>query len=332
MSPTLRASTSIGPSSAWRSALSSRSSIAWRTREGSARRTTSSATVHEIVRPSALARDAYAVQTLPTRSWRSTGILRTGRRPPRTRARTSRSSASRTRRSASADAFRRASRISSGSVAFAAARSSSIFSTASGVRSSWLAWSRNRPSRRNASSSRASNALRVEPSLESSSSAGESCSRRSSSDSEMALASRRIRSTGRSAAAARIQPPNDTMASAAEPNTASRSVSRASDSFRSPSVDPTTTNSDSPGRRTGTVRSRTGSSTPATRVVSEAGPFAADRSSAGDTMGAAATPRLVSTMRPEGDRTWANASSGSIRLPPATITEGSCRAIAARMT
>ena len=45
-------------------------------------------------------------------------------------------------------------------------------------------------------------------------------------------------------------------------------------------------------------------------------------------MATASTPGLESRMPPDGVSTCAKASSGSIRFPPAAITDGSCRRIA----
>ena len=233
-------------------------------------------------------------------------------RPRSARARTSRSSAMRTRWLTSPEAPWRASWRSSRLRPSTSAESTSAFRIVSGVRSSWLASSTNRRSRSSAAWSRSKVTFRVTASRASVSSVWGTGSRRVGSDAEMASASRRIRSTGRRAAPASSQPISDDRRSATGKATANRMRAWSSASWLSLSVAPTTTNARCPAAVTGTIKSRDVIEARGGRSVHERGSSQAASSRAG-TSAARATAGVVSTIRPEGVSTWANASSASIR-------------------
>ena len=134
---------------------------------------------------------------------------RIGSRPSSARATRRRSSASRVRRSVSSAAERSAASSSSRERGWRSAISSSVFSSASGVRSSWLASSTNRRSCSRADCRRPSISLSVSASRESSSRVGGTGRRFSGVEAPIAAARRRIASTGRSAAAATGVPGED---------------------------------------------------------------------------------------------------------------------------
>ena len=133
----------------------------------------------------------------------------------------SRSSARSTRRSVSSAADPTAARSCSAVRGRRSASSSSVFRSASGVRSSWLASATKWRSRSSAASSRASISLSVSARSRISSRLGGTGSRAPGVVAEIALARRRIDSTGRSAAAARRYPPSVARSSPIGPATRS---------------------------------------------------------------------------------------------------------------
>ena len=193
---------------------------------------------------------------------------------------------------------------------------------ASGVRSSWLARSTNRPSRSNASSSRSSIEFNVEPNRESSSSAGGTGRRRSSSDSEIA-GSLLAHPLDRSERCARQHPPGTRHDDERDRSEQGQQQRRPADRL----VAVAEVRPDHDEQRSRPPLGRDGQEPdgivdPADRLRDE------DRRGVARQLprvriGAAETAVVVSTIRPDGSSTWANASSGSIRSPPLAMADGS---------
>ena len=135
-------------------------------------------------------------------------------------------------------------------------------SSASGVRSSWLACATKERSRSSVDSTRASKALSVLPRRVSSSSPSGTGSRRLGSAAVSSAARRRISSTGRRAAPATAYAP--TNVSSTSSGIPTRSCLRTRRRFSSPfsRVSPTTSTRDRPDRVNGVASSRAGSFSP----------------------------------------------------------------------
>ena len=252
---------------------------------------------------------------------RSVGVPRTGRRPPWARARTRRSSASRTRWSVSSAALRSAARNSSGLRSRARARSSSVFRIESGVRSSWLASSMNRRSVSTDVWIRSRRSFIVAPSRVISSSAGGRDRRPRRSADEMAAASLRMRSTGAKAAPASHHAASDSRSTAIGTPIPSVTASCNSWSARSWSEVPTITTARPVGVCTGTANSRLTLSMPGRSRSKNAG-AEIDRIT---DVGSIAVPRTMSferTISPVASATCANASSGSMSPEPTSTVAG----------
>ncbi len=155
------------------------------------------------------AREPKRRATAPSSSVARTGSVAIATPPSSDRASTSRSSASRARRSTSSSAEATAARSSSSESPWRSASSSSALCSASGVRSSWLASSTKRRSRASVASIRSSISFSVCPRRRSSSFAAGTGSRSCGRRAEIAAARRRIASTGRSAAPAAAYPASE---------------------------------------------------------------------------------------------------------------------------
>lgn len=139
-----------------------------------------------------------------------------------------------------------------------AINSSSVRSTASGLRSSWLASETNVRSRPTDVWMRASISLRVRSSLPNSSLPPAGARRSARFVAEIAAARRRIASTGRSAPPVSRKPAIEASTSAAGPPSASTPVRSLSARLRSSSDTPTTTVIVCSCARTDSASSRTG--------------------------------------------------------------------------
>ncbi len=189
------------------------------------------------------------------------------------------------------------------------ARSVSARSAVSGVRSSWLARSRNSRSWRKERSRRCSMSFRVSARRRSSSRAGGTLSRWSRPEAVMAAACRRSRSIGCSASPATSQPAKQARAIAAGPPSSRtrRNVCRAS--VRSVIVVPTTSTSDARAEVTGRASRRAVPATLRTRRCRKVGREM--RVNSAGVSRDVVNPSLVARIVPRRSSSCAKASPGS---------------------
>ena len=288
-------------------ALSTRFPSACSTRGRSTRATGASSASTASERPSSSARAPKRSRTFSTTSTRSVGSGRSASVPCSARARTSRSSAIRDRRSVSSAAER---------IEFSnswvvrdrrSASSSSARSVVSGVRSSWLASATKRRSRSSPSSSRASISLSVRPSRDTSSSAGGTGRRSSSDEVEISAARRRMASIGRSAAPANRYAPNEVRSKAIGPPMRKAAFRLTSVSSRLSRLSPATSTSWLPSRRRGSASMRDDSSeTGNARSLTNVGPARAWASCGAVRSTCDRSVEVASRTRPSAVRTSAN--------------------------